>query len=163
MSRNGTARKNSSASDYGRTQTWCPGFGSEMHPRALRWDMLGVVTPEEFVEVLRLVVVEQPAEGTVRLLRQPPGRRPWSVDVRRSEWFNSLDESDQQMVTRVAKAAAFASAFQFCSVLDGTTAFDRDHGTLKLLYVAPDGSEAMLNDPTRCELHAELRGDGPPP
>jgi hypothetical protein len=27
-------------------------------------DMLGDVTPEQFVEVFRLVVVEQPAEGT---------------------------------------------------------------------------------------------------
>lgn len=126
-------------------------------------DMLWAVTPEEFVEVLRLVVVEQPAEGTVRVLRQPPGRQPWPADVRRSEWFNSLAEPDQAMVAEVVKAAAFASAFRFCSVLDGATAFDTDHGRLKLLYVAPDGSETLLNDPSRSELHAELRGDGPPP
>lgn len=121
------------------------------------------MTPEQFVGLLRLVVVDQPAEGTISILRRPPGRRPWPVDVRRSAWFNSLDESDQAMVAEIAKAAAFASAFRFCSVLDGTTAFDTDHGELKLLYVAPDGSETVLNDPTRCELHAELRGDGPPP
>ncbi len=67
------------------------------------------------------------------------------------------------MVAEIAKAATFASAFRFCSVLDGTTAFDTDHGMLKLFYVAPDGSETLLNDPSRPELHAELRGDGSPP
>jgi hypothetical protein len=113
--------------------------------------------------MLRLVVVDQSADGTVNTLRQPPGRRPSPVDVRRSEWFNSLHQSDQAMVAEVARAAAFASAFRFCSVLDGTTAFDPDRGELKLLYVAPDGSERLLNDPQQCELHAELRGDGPPP
>jgi hypothetical protein len=125
--------------------------------------MLGDVTPEEFVKVLRLLVVDQTAEGTVRVLRSPPGRQPWPIEVRRSEWFNSLGEPDQQMVAEVARAAAFMSAFSFCNILDGTTAFDPDHGSLKLIYTAPDGAETVLNDPTRCELHAELRGDGPPP
>lgn len=123
----------------------------------------GGVTPEEFIEAIRLVVVDQAAEGTVRVLRSPPGRRPWPIDTRRSEWFNSLDESDQQMVAEVVRTAAFMSAFSFCNILDGTTPFDPDHGSLKLIYVAPDGSETQFNDPERCELHSELRGDGPPP
>ena len=71
------------------------------------------MTPEEFVEVLRLLVVDQAAESTVSVLRSPPGRQPWPVFLRRSEWFNSLDESDQAMVAEVARAAAFMSAFSF--------------------------------------------------
>jgi hypothetical protein len=39
----------------------------------------------------------------------------------------------------------------------------RPEVSLRLIYVAPDGSESRLNDPEACELHAELRGDGPPP
>src|ERR1700728_3511306 len=121
------------------------------------------VTPQEFVEVIRLIAVEQAADSEMTILRQPPGRRPWAIDVRRSEWFNGLGGADQRMVAEIAKAAAFASAFLFCNILDGTTAFDPDHGLLKLLYVAPDGEDILLNDPSKCELHAELRGDGPPP
>jgi hypothetical protein len=121
------------------------------------------MSPEEFVEAVRLLAVDNAAAGTVKVLRQPPGRRPWPVDVRRSEWFNSLAQGDQSFVEEVVKAAAFQSAFTFCSILDGITAFDNEHGTLRLVYVAPDGSESVLNDAARCELHAELRGDGPPP
>lgn len=46
---------------------------------------------------------------------------------------------------------------------DGDGRGDADHGSLKLLYVAPDGEEILLNDPAKCELHAELRGDGSQP
>ena len=109
------------------------------------------MSPEEFVEVLRLVSVDQAAEGTVSTLRSPPGRQTWPTAVRRSEWFRSLDPSDQQMVAEVAKDSAFMSAFAFCNILDGTKAFDPNHGWLKLIYVAPDGSEILLNDPSRCE------------
>ena len=66
------------------------------------------------------------------------------------------------MVAEVVRSAAFQSAFNFCNVLDGTTVFDSAGGSLKLVYVSTDGSETVLNDPARCELHAELRGDGPP-
>jgi hypothetical protein len=38
--------------------------------------------------------------------------------------------------------------------------FDVNRGSLRLLYVAPDGTETTLNDPNLCELHAELRGEG---
>ena len=77
---------------------------------------------------------------------------------RRSEWFNALDEPDQATVAEVAKAAAFMSAFSICNILDGTRASDSHGGTLRLLYIAPDGTETLLNDPIRCELHSELRG-----
>jgi len=75
------------------------------------WDMLGDVTPEEFVEVIRMLTVDRAAEETVRVLRTPPGRQPRSTTVRRSEWFNSLGEADRQMVAEVAREAAFMSAF----------------------------------------------------
>jgi hypothetical protein len=81
------------------------------------------VTPEEFVEVIRVVAVEQAAEGEMRVLRQPPSQRPWPNLGQRSEWFLGLEVADQRMVAKVALGAAFASAVSFCDVLDGTTAF----------------------------------------
>ncbi len=55
----------------------------------------------------------------------------------------------------------FQVLFNVCYLLDD--AYDLDDGSLRLSYVAPDGSGTVLNDPQPCELHAELRGDGPPP
>ena len=121
------------------------------------------MTPEEFVAALHVVVVDSTASGVVSTLRQPPGRSPWPVTVDRSKWFNALDTHDQLMVADLVRATAFNAAFAFCAVLDGVAAFDADRGALRLTYIGQDGAETVLNDPSRCELHAELRGDDPPP
>lgn len=120
------------------------------------------MTPEEFAAVLWPVVVDTTADAERSVLRQPPGREPWPNTVR-SEWFNALSEDDQNMVAEVVRSASFAATFGFCCVLDGVRAFDSAGGSLRLIYVAPEGSESRLNDPEACELHAELHGDGPPP
>jgi hypothetical protein len=120
------------------------------------------MTPEEFVAMLRLVVVDGATDGTLRVLREPPGRAPSPVLTRRSEWFNSLSHDDQNMVAEVVRSAAFSATFGFCSVLDGVRAFDNEGGSLRLTYAGPDGGEVWLNNPEVTELHAELRGDGPP-
>lgn len=120
------------------------------------------MTPEDFVEVLR-GTIDMASEGVVGVLRRPPGRAPWHSDLARSTWFNSLDAEGQAMVAGLVRSAMFRVLFNVCTMLDGVAAFDHAHGSLKLTYVGPDGSETLLNDPGRCELHAELRGDGPPP
>ena len=122
-----------------------------------------LVTPEEFVGAVQELVVEAAAEDELSVLRKPPGRAPWPAHVARSEWFNGLTPRDQQMVAEVALAATFSAAFAFCAILDGVRAFDAERGSLRLSYIGPDGVETLLNDPGRCELHAQLRGDGPPP
>ena len=109
------------------------------------------------------VAVTAAARDTIEDLRRPPGRSPRPVDLERSQWFNALGDYDQQMVAGVAARAAFGAAFGLFAVLDGVRAFDEAHGSLRLVYVDPGGNEFVLNDPSGCELHAELRGDGPPP
>jgi len=121
------------------------------------------MTPEVFVATLRWLVVDGATEDAVHLLEAPPGRRPDATTVRRSEWFTSLDHHDREMVAEVARSAAFLATFGFRCVLDGARAFDVDGGSLRLMYVGPDGGEVRLNDPRGIELHAELGADDPPP
>lgn len=40
---------------------------------------------------------------------------------------------------------------------------EEGRASLRLLYVAPDGEEVLLNNSAKCELHGALRGNGPPP
>jgi hypothetical protein len=121
------------------------------------------MSPEEFVDVVRHIVVEATARNEVAVLREPPGRSPWPNLVRRSAWFATLDDEDREMVEKVARSAAFGAVFDLFCVLDGVLAFDAARGSLRLTYVDADGHETLLNDREVLELHAELRGDGPPP
>jgi hypothetical protein len=121
------------------------------------------MTPEEFVDVLRIQVIDSTANGMLDLLRQPPGQAPWPNVVRRSQWFNALSTHDQGMVSEVVRSAAFMATFGFCCLFDGVRPIDNEGGSLRLFHVAVDVTETWLNDPSVCELHGELRGDGPPP
>ena len=121
------------------------------------------MTPEEFVDILRSAVVEVTTDGELHQLRQPSGRAPWPNRVRRSEWFNGLSGEDQEMVGEIIRSAAFSATFGVCCVLDGVRAWESNGGSLRLVHLSADGTETWLNDPSRCELHSELRGDGPPP
>lgn len=121
------------------------------------------MTPEDFVAALRVVLVETTTKGELQQLRQPSGRGPWPNTVRRSQWFNGLSDDDQGMVAEVIRSVAFSVTFGVCSVLDGARAIDNEGGSLRLLHRSVDGTETWLNDPSRCELHDEFRGEGPPP
>jgi hypothetical protein len=123
----------------------------------------GGMTPEDFVNVLRSAVVETTTHGQLSQLRQPSGNAPWPNTVRRSEWFNALTGDNQEMVAELVHSVAFAATFGVCCILDGVQALDPEGGSLRLLHLSADGTETWLNDPSRCELHIELRGDGPPP
>ena len=121
------------------------------------------MTPERFVETIREVVSEVAFTGQMARLREPPGRQPRPNIVRRSEWFNSLSSSDQDMVAETVRSAVEAAVFRFLCLLDGVTALDDGQGMLRLTYRTPEYGDTWLNDPTACELHEALRGDGPPP
>lgn len=121
------------------------------------------MTPEQFVDVLRLAVIDGTTDGKLDQLRQPSGSAPWPNTVRRSEWFNALSGNDQEMVAELVRSVAFDATFGVCCILDGVRASDNEGGSLRLFHLSADGTETWLNDPSRCELHDELRGDGPPP
>lgn len=62
------------------------------------------------------------------------------------------------MVADVMAETAFAALFSVFCVIDGVSVFDEiPHGSLRLVYVAPDGAESLLNSKDAPMLHDELR------
>jgi len=112
------------------------------------------MTPEEFVRNVKLAVFDPAVEGTLRNLRQPPGRQPADALVKASRWFNALPARDQQYVRWTLRVAAYSAVFGLLSALDGARTIDNAHGEICLTYIGPDGLTVRLNQPEVEELHA---------
>ncbi|MFC5863868.1 hypothetical protein ACFPT7_16285 [Acidicapsa dinghuensis] len=112
------------------------------------------MTPENFVNALKVQTSDAAVRGTVAQLRAPSGRKPDPKLVMLSEWFNELSSSDQEHVTEVIRQAAQLAVFGFFCVLDGVTVFEDgpNKGDLKLIY--SNRSETLvLNNPQVEFLH----------
>lgn len=98
----------------------------------------------EFVAAIRSEVQDSATDGTMSLLRQPPGRRPAPSLVSLSKWFNALSEADRERVREVAALASHEAVFGFLAVLDGVRIIENtpEKGTLELRYV--NGGQAIL-------------------
>ncbi|MBF5041328.1 hypothetical protein FGE12_02945 [Aggregicoccus sp. 17bor-14] len=112
------------------------------------------MTPEEFVEVVRQVVMQGAVRAAVSLLERPPGRRPAPKLVAASAWYNGLSEQDREQVRGVAAMASHAAVFGFLAVLDGVRVIEDgpDKGTLTLTLRKGD-QEWVLNPPNAPMLH----------
>lgn len=110
---------------------------------------------EEFVAAVKLVVLDGAVRDVQSNLASPPGRRPAAGLMRASEWFLGLADEDRSMVMEVAGDAAHAAVFGLLAVLDGVRAIEGHgpKGSLRLVYVSPDGEETVLNDEAGEELH----------
>lgn len=112
--------------------------------------------PTDFVTVMREVAFDSAVHGTLSNLASPPGRQPPDSLVTASSWFQSLEEHERTLVGFVVRLAAHATLFNVLTALDGVRAIgDPPHGALRLTYVSPEGTEALLN-PVGAELHDEL-------
>lgn len=109
---------------------------------------------EEFVEVIKLRVVEGSIKGLKQILLDPPGRSPHKDLVEESIWFNSLNEGSRNMVERIIRRSVELGTFSFLGILDGVNAIENgaEKGTLRLIY-EKDGQEVLLNDDESDYLH----------
>ena len=108
---------------------------------------------EEFVDAIRNVVWKSTVSSMSKLLAKSPGRSPSKELIEKSNWYNSLDEDDREMVTKIIDESARIAVFGFLCVLDGARAIeDGDKGLLKL-YFEKDGNQILLNDQNRQALH----------
>jgi hypothetical protein len=112
------------------------------------------MTPDAFIDAIRIVVRDSAADGCIGSYEKPPGRSPSPKLIEMSKWFCSLADSDKAMVQRIAQDVADAAVFQFLCVLDGVVAVeDRpDKGDFRLTYVNPP-VELVINDPSDEFLH----------
>ncbi|MGA2047432.1 MAG: hypothetical protein ABSG96_07055 [Terracidiphilus sp.] len=112
------------------------------------------MTVSEFVRALKIQTSDAAVFGTTATLNHPPGRKPSERDIRLSEWYRDLADSDRKSVTAAMSEAAELAVFSFLCVLDGVSAIEGvpEKGELRLIY-AQDGKEVLLNDPAHELLH----------
>ena len=111
---------------------------------------------QEFVDIIRKVVLESSVDSMRKLLEHPPGRSPSKDLVEMSVWYNQLEEADKEVVIKIIAESIRAGVFGFLCVLDGTRAIEStDKGTLKLYYEKHD-DRVLLNDQDRFGLHEML-------
>ena len=102
----------------------------------------------QFVEAIRIAVIES-SKNTIRsILHGPSGRQPKKEYVSLSHWFKDLSEADKDMVYSIIDETVETSVFGFLCVLDGVRAIEshQERGVLKLFYEKNEG-DFLLNDP----------------
>jgi hypothetical protein len=110
------------------------------------------MTPEEFVNVLREVVLTSAAEETLRAIADPPGRRPRRELLEANAWYRGLSEHDRAQLRQVAVMTAHQAVFGFLAVLDGVQVVEDtpEKGTFKLTFCKGDHEWELT--PRRGEL-----------
>lgn len=77
------------------------------------------MTPEEFVNALREVVLTRAVDSTLSAIESPPGRRPRRDMVEANAWYQGLADLDRVQLRRVAAMVAHQAVFGLLAVLDG--------------------------------------------
>lgn len=113
---------------------------------------------QEFIEVLRTVVVESSVNIMESNLEAPPGRQPAKRIVDMSTWFNKLNDTDKRIVVDLITESVEITVFRFLCILDGVAAIEdmEEKGKLELFY-EKDGNRVLLNDPSQEYLHDLFR------
>jgi len=108
----------------------------------------------EFVEAIKIAVIESSKKSVESVLLNPPGRQPNIQSLQLSNWFNSLTDHDKEMLQRVIRESVETTVFGFFCVLDGIRAIEdgREKGSL-LLYYEKHGERFLLNNPKDDFLH----------
>ena len=109
---------------------------------------------QEFIEAIKLVVLEGSIKAVESNLESPAGRNPSNKLKELSAWYKNLDCDNKEMVSKIIRECMDTSVFIFCCVLDGVTAIEGygEKGVLKLYY-EKNGKSVLLNDPNETELH----------
>jgi hypothetical protein len=78
------------------------------------------VRPHEFIDAVYVAVYRTAIDGVLRLLAQPPGRRPRPDLAELSTWFNDLNETDRHRVEGAVRLAVDQAVFGMLAGLDGS-------------------------------------------
>jgi len=103
---------------------------------------------EEFVDVIRKVVMDAAVDDVVSILTDPPGRRPAPELLALSKWFLGLAADDRDMVRLALAEASHAAVFGLFAVLDGARRVDSEQppGELQLWYEGRQGRTMLSGD-----------------
>ena len=109
---------------------------------------------EEFVDVIKLVVIDGSIKAVESNLIKPAGRQPQKELVELSDWFNRLNFEDKIMVRKLITESVETGVFGFLCVLDGVSAIEAsgEKGSLVLNF-EKQGVSTWLNNPDENYLH----------
>jgi hypothetical protein len=115
---------------------------------------LYAMNQEEFVEAIKITVLENSIEAVKSNLVNPPGKEPSKELVILSEWYNKLGDQNRSFVDKVISMTSDMATFGFLCVLDGVRAIEDspDKGRLILTFTK-DNKEVLLNDEDGEFLH----------
>lgn len=109
---------------------------------------------QQFIDAIKLAVVDGSIQSIKSNLSQPPGRKPEQKLVEMSEWFNQLGDDEKNMVLKIVRESVETTVFGFLCVLDGVRPIEDEEakGVLEL-YFKKDGDQQLLNNPDQEYLH----------
>lgn len=112
------------------------------------------MTTEDFVKMIRTVVLEAAVASTLSVVRDPPGRRPEPSLVEAANWFHKLSEEERMILEGIIRRAAHQSVFGFLAVLDGARAVEDspEKGQFQLMF-RKDGMEWQISPTEGVDLH----------
>ena len=111
------------------------------------------MTGEDFVKAIESAVRDAAIEGTIEILKNPPGRRPRPEVLAQSEWYRSLPQQQRELMAGVIRQAVDGAVFGFFCVLDGVRVIEDDpiKGDFELRYIK--GSAKAISGPDLPMLH----------
>src|SRR5438270_9436914 len=112
------------------------------------------MSPQEFVEAIRIVVSDDRGRKIAEMFENPPGRKGAELFKRVSPWYKSLAQEDKELVIEAMQIAVEHATFGVLSVLDGVSAIEPrgPKGELELYFVK-DGKRTHLNATSLHELY----------
>jgi hypothetical protein len=115
------------------------------------------MTPDDFVQALKLTCRDGAVGDCVESFTNPPGRRPRQGLVRLSQWFNALSPSDREFVVGAMREAADASLFGVLCVIDGVRAIEPVGEKSEFTLTASRAGVQSTISPSETFLHDILR------
>lgn len=106
---------------------------------------------QEFIEAIKLHVLEAAVEDTISNLKSPPGRKIQPQEQAISDWYKGLTQEKIKYVNNTVAKAVHEAIFGLLAVLDGVRTIDDGMGRFELTYVTEQ--RILLNDPQTISLH----------
>lgn len=110
---------------------------------------------KQFVDLLKIVVRDAAVSQELSVLQRPPGKRPSQEVLKRSKWYNSLEDDQKKILSSIIMDVADRAVFGFLCVLDGARVIESSSqkGRLELYYIK---DESILLNPPEGEVLHEL-------
>jgi hypothetical protein len=111
-----------------------------------------MMTPEKFVDGIKIAVRDSAIATTLKVLDTPIGRVPDAEDIEMSKWFHGLSVEQKKQLPKILKLAVDSCVFGFLNVIDGSRVIEEgsSKGDFELYYVNGDTgvliNQDMLHD-----------------